>query len=140
MRLPVFPEKLSNNPVYRYELKPYRSSHHGIGELWLTKTDKTEKSGKPIYRALLLWANSPEREARVIFDDATLAGWGVPDELAAAALSFFTVTEHDVDDDYFDSYNHEQLDWRDDHAGSVALLAEADNDEGAESLSHLLIG
>ncbi len=126
-------------PIYRYVLQPYVSEDHGHGELWICRTGRLDDRGAPYYRAILLWADRKLSAARVVFDDTSLAGWDVPDQVAAAALSFFCVRPGDVDANYFEKYKKHQILWRDEHAEATGLLAYAETDNGPDSLAHLLI-
>lgn len=127
-------------PVYRYALRPYISENYGHGELWICRTGLFQKgTGKPFYRAILLWSETKNCSGKVVFDDSSLAGWGIPDEMASAALSFFCVSVRDVDAEYFEKYTRVQRNWRDLHAESTGLLAFAHADDTGDSLSHLLI-
>ncbi len=80
-------------------------------------------------------------EAIFTGDDLSSPPWTVEDEAARAALSFLTLREHDVEDEYFTrhGYTQAQLDWRDTHAEALSLALCAENGTGVDSLARFRV-
>lgn len=63
------------------------------------------------------WSDEP------VFEGADFSSHGDWDEAAAGLLRFLTLKEGDTDDEYFEKYTPQQLDWRDSRAEEASLLA-----------------
>ena len=80
-----------------------------------------------------MWHYTLKRGDTVIFDGKDFTSYRSTDELTTAEmrdvgqsiLGFLTLRPGDTDDEYFDDYTPEQIEWRDEFAEELAMYAMA---------------